>query len=463
MQKFIITGGQPLIGEVRIAGAKNAVRKMMAAAALTDEAGVLHNVPRISDVMIMRETMSDIGFDVRRVGGDSLRITAQDANWLFVPLEAAAKMRSSFILLGPLLTRFGRVIISNPGGDRIGRRPVDLHVFAMESLGAEVEYKNGYYFASAPSGLRGARIAFPYVTVMGTENALLAATLARATTLIENAAQEPEVDDLIAMLSSMGAQISRVAPHRIEVEGVTSLRGAEHRVIGDRLEAGTFAIAAATTGGDVTIRGVNPGHLGAFLEVLDCMGVPVEILAPSDSAADPDADAAIAADAGSAADPDAESAADADSAADGDSAADAGLRVRAAASYAPAAVETQPYPGFATDLQAPLAVHMTQADGVSTIHETIYEDRLDYTTELCKMGAVVEVLDERRCSIAGPTPLHGREVSIADLRAGATLVLAALAAAETSVISGVEHVDRGYEQIESKLVALGAQIHRIDA
>jgi UDP-N-acetylglucosamine 1-carboxyvinyltransferase len=460
MQKFIITGGQPLIGEVRIAGAKNAVLKLMAAAALTHEACVLHNVPRISDVMIMRETMSDIGFDVRRVGGDSLRITAQEANWLFVPLEAAAKMRSSFILLGPLLTRFGRVIISNPGGDRIGRRPVDLHVFAMESLGAEVEYKNGYYFASAPpSGLRGARIAFPYVTVMGTENALLAATLARGTTVIENAAQEPEVDDLIAMLTTMGAQISRVAPHRIEVEGVSSLRGAEHRVIGDRLEAGTFAIAAATTGGDVTIRGADPAHLGAFLEVLDCMGVPVEILDPSQT--DADTDPSTATDAASAAD--AVTATDAVAATDAGSAADAGLRVRAASSYAPASVETQPYPGFATDLQAPLAVLMTQADGVSTIHETIYEDRLDYTTELCKMGAVVEVLDERRCSIAGPTPLHGREVSIADLRAGATLVLAALAAAETSVISGVEHVDRGYEQIESKLVALGAQIHRIDA
>ncbi len=430
MQKFIVTGGTPLVGEVQIAGAKNAVLKLMAAAALTGEPCVLHNVPRISDVMIMRETMSDIGFDVRRVGGDSLRITASDAHWLFVPLEAAAKMRSSFILLGPLLTRFGRVIISNPGGDRIGRRPVDLHVAAMQSLGAEIEYKNGYYFASAPaSGLHGAEIAFPYVTVMGTENALLAATLAHGTTVIENAAQEPEVDDLIEMLGRMGAHIERTAPHRIEIEGVSSLVGAEHRVIGDRLEAGTFAIAAAATGGDITIRGSSPEHLGAFLEVLTSMGVPFETV-PSSGTDEPDG---------------------------------GGLRVRASGSYAPASVETQPYPGFATDLQAPLAVLMTQADGVSTIHETIYEDRLDYSTELAKMGAVIEVLDERHCRIAGPTPLHGREVSIADLRAGATLVLAALTAAETSVISGVEHVDRGYEQIESKLVALGAQIHRIDA
>jgi UDP-N-acetylglucosamine 1-carboxyvinyltransferase len=420
MQKFIVTGGSPLRGSVRIAGAKNAVLKLMAAAVLTDAPVRLHNVPKISDVMIMRETMADIGFAVRRVNGDALEITAGDADWLFVPLEAAMKMRSSFILLGPLLTRFGQVIISNPGGDRIGRRPVDLHVAAMESLGATIEYKNGYYFARAPRGLRGARIAFPYVTVMGTENALLAAVLARGTTVIDNAALEPETDDLVAMLCSMGARIERTAPHRLEIEGVDGLRGAEHQVIGDRLEAGTFAIAAAVTGGEVEMQGVDPRHLGSFLDVLGSMGVPYETT-------------------------------------------DGGLRVGAAGSYRCCDVETAPYPGFATDLQAPLAVLMTQADGDSRIHETIYEDRLDYTMELVKMGAVIEVEDQHTACIAGPTQLHGREVTIADLRAGATLVLAALAADETSVISGVEHVDRGYEQIEAKLVALGAQIHRIDA
>jgi UDP-N-acetylglucosamine 1-carboxyvinyltransferase len=420
MQKFIVTGGAPLKGEVRIAGAKNAVLKLMAAAALTDEPTTLRNVPKISDVMIMRETMGDIGFDVRRVNGDALQITARDADWPFVPLEAAMKMRSSFILLGPMLTRFGRVIISNPGGDRIGRRPVDLHVDAMRRLGAEVEYKNGYYFAKAPDGLRGASINFPYVTVMGTENALLAAVLARGTTVIENAAQEPETDDLVAMLRAMGARIERAAPHRLEIEGVDRLGGVEHRVMGDRLEAGTFAIAAAVTGGTITMRGTDPEHLGAFLEVLGRMGVPFEVI-------------------------------------------DDGLRVGSGDGYRPVSVETGPYPAFPTDLQAPLAVLMTQADGDSRIHETIYEDRLDYTMELVKMGAVIEVMDERHACIAGPTPLHGREVQIADLRAGSTLVLAALAAEETSVISGVEHVDRGYEQIEAKLVALGAQIHRIDA
>ena len=424
MQKFIVTGGTPLRGEVRIAGAKNAVLKMMAAAVLTDEACRLTNVPQISDVRIMARTMSDIGFDVERTDGAAgegvLEMRAAAADWLFVPLEAAMKMRSSFILLGPLLTRFGRVIISNPGGDRIGRRPVDLHVEAMHTLGAEIEYKNGYYFAEAPSGLRGAHIEFPYITVMGTENAMLAATLAEGTTVIDNAAQEPEVDDLVAMLRAMGANIERTAPHRLEIEGVDRLHGVEHRVIGDRLEAGTFAIAAAVTGGDITIRGVEPAHMGSFTETLAGMGVGIETT-------------------------------------------DDGLRVRASDAYRPADVETAPYPGFATDLQAPLAVLMTQADGVSSIHETIYEDRLDYTMELVKMGAVIEALDERRARIAGPTTLHGREVEIADLRAGATLILAALSASDTSVISGVEHVDRGYEAIESKLIALGARITRIDA
>jgi UDP-N-acetylglucosamine 1-carboxyvinyltransferase len=423
MQKFIVTGGVPLRGEVQIAGAKNAVLKMMAAAVLTEEPCILRNVPQISDVQILRRTMTDIGFAVSPIGDDGLEIQASGADWLFVPLEAAMKMRSSFILLGPLLTRFGRVIISNPGGDRIGRRPVDLHVDAMRALGAEIEYKNGYYFAQAPGGLKGARISFPYVTVMGTENAMLAGTLAHGTTVIENAAQEPEVDDLVAMLCAMGARIERTAPNRLEIEGVDRLRGVEHRVLGDRLEAGTFAMAAAVTGGEITIHGVDPTHLSAFTDVLTGMGISFETFATDGG----------------------------------------GLRVRGGDGIRPADVETNPYPGFATDLQAPLAVLMTQADGVSTIHETIYEDRLDYVMELVKMGAVIEVLDERHARIAGPTRLHGREVEIADLRAGATLVLAALAAAETSVISGVEHVDRGYEAIESKLVALGAQITRIDA
>jgi len=423
MDRFIVEGGNPLRGEVRVAGAKNAVLKMMAAAILTDEPVVLRNVPRISDVEIMRETMADIGFGWTDVDEHTIQLSARGPEWLFVPLEAAMKMRSSFILLGPLLARHGRVIISNPGGDRIGRRPVDLHVGAMQTLGASIEYRNGYYFARADR-LRGARIAFPYITVMGTENAVLAACLADGTTVIENAAREPEVDDLIAMLRTMGARIERTAPHVVEVEGVRSLSGVEHTVIGDRIEAGTFAVAAASTGGEVSITGFDAAHLGAFADVLTEMGVEHEAL---------DADGPK------------------------------GVRVRggSAGSVQPMAVETQPYPGLATDLQAPLAVLMTQAVGESSIHETIYSDRLEYAAELVKMGAVIEVSDARHARVAGPTPLHGRMVQIPDLRAGATLVLAALAAEGTSTISGVEHVDRGYEAFEAKLVDLGARISRV--
>jgi UDP-N-acetylglucosamine 1-carboxyvinyltransferase len=423
MDRFVIEGGVPLRGTVRVAGAKNAVLKMMAAAILTDEPVVLRNVPQISDVAIMRETMADIGFGWTDVDEHTLELRSRGPEWLFVPLEAAMKMRSSFILLGPLLARHGRVIISNPGGDRIGRRPVNLHVDAMRALGAEIEYRNGYYFARADR-LRGGRIAFPYVTVMGTENAMLAACLAQGETVIENAAQEPEVDDLVAMLTAMGARLARTAPHVLEVEGVDQLSGVEHAVIGDRIEAGTFAVAAAATGGEVSIGGVDPAHLGAFKDVLTGMGVNHQPFAGNG---------------------------------------DSGLRVRGgvAGSYRPIAIETAAYPGLATDLQAPLAVLMTQADGESTIHETIYSDRLEYTAELAKMGAEIEVSDATHARIVGPTPLHGRTVQIPDLRAGATLVLAALSAEGTSTISGVEHVDRGYESFESKLLALGARIGRV--
>jgi len=424
MQKFVITGGQPLSGTVRIAGAKNGVLKMMAAAVLTDQPVTLRNVPKISDVTILREVMTDIGFDVRRLNGDALELRAAEATWPFVPHEAAAKMRASFILLGPMLARFGHVILPNPGGDRIGRRPVDYHVAAMEAMGATIEYHNGYYYAAAPSdGLRGAAISFPVVSVMATENAMLAATLARGTTVIDNAAREPEVDDLISMLCGMGARIERTDERRIEIEGVPGMRGVEHRVLGDRLEAETFAIAAAITQGGVTLEGVDPTHLGAFLEVSGAMGVTYQADAIASTLTVLPVDGPLR----------------------------------------PAEVRTDPYPGFATDFQAPLAVLMTQAEGVSHIHETIFEDRLDYARELRKMGAEIELVDERRARITGPTPLHGAEVGIADLRAGATLILAALAATGTSVISGIEHVDRGYEQIEAKLVALGAQINRIEA
>jgi UDP-N-acetylglucosamine 1-carboxyvinyltransferase len=266
-----IHGGRRLEGTVTISGAKNAALKLMAAATLTGERCRFTNVPEIEDVRVLTEVLHDIGVTVDHPAPNVYEIASGDAEWLFVPLEAAAKMRASFILLGPLLTRFGRVIISNPGGDRIGRRPVNLHVDAMRALGAEIEYRNGYYFAKAPGRLRGGPINFPQITVMGTENAMLAAVLADGHTVIEPAAQEPEVDDLIEFLQKMGAQVERTAPNRIEIEGRRRVRGADHSVVPDRIEAGTFVIAAGVTHGRITLQGAPCGHLGAFLSVMSDM------------------------------------------------------------------------------------------------------------------------------------------------------------------------------------------------
>ncbi len=274
-----IEGGRPLRGEVAISGSKNAALKLLAAATLTGERCRFTNVPEIADVVLMAELLRDLGVVVDHPEPSVYEVSAGDVDWLFVPLEAAAKMRASFILLGPLLARFGRVIISNPGGDRIGRRPVDLHVDAMQALGASIGYRNGYYFAQAPGRLRGGHVEFPHVTVMGTENAMLAATLADGHTTIHPAAREPEVDDLIGFLQAMGADVQRTAPDVIEVEGRRRLRGATHHVVADRIEAGTFAVAAAITGGEVVLRGAPSAHIAAFLDVLSDVGVDVSATA----------------------------------------------------------------------------------------------------------------------------------------------------------------------------------------
>ena len=272
---FRIEGGKPLSGSVAISGAKNAALKMLAAATLTGERCRFTNVPEIEDVRVMAQTLTELGVVVEHPEPNVYEVAAGDVEWQFVPLEAAAKMRASFMLLGPLLARYGRVIISNPGGDRIGRRPVNLHVEAMRTLGAQIEYRNGYYFATAPGRLRGAEIRFPFVSVMGTENAMLAATLADGHTVLRPAAQEPEVDDLIACLQKMGAEIERTYPDTIEIEGKKRLRGAEHRVIPDRIEAGTFVVAGAVTGGKITLTGAPCEHLGAFVETMGRAGVGV--------------------------------------------------------------------------------------------------------------------------------------------------------------------------------------------
>jgi UDP-N-acetylglucosamine 1-carboxyvinyltransferase len=331
-------------------------------------------------------------------------------------------MRASFMLLGPLLARFGEVIISNPGGDRIGRRPVDLHVEAMRALGAEIEYRYGYYYAKSPGRLRGGEVTFPFVTVMGSENALLAATLADGRTTIHPAAREPETDDLIEFLNKMGADVRRTSPDTIEVTGRRRLRGAEHHVVPDRIEAGTFVIAGAATGGRVRLEGARCDHLAAFLAVIEGMGVRIRC--------EPDALELDATDPGPGA-------------------------------FRAAEIQTAAYPGLATDLQPPTCVLLTQAAGRSAVHETIFEDRLEWLSELRRMGARVELVDSNHAFIEGPTRLHGAEVEIGDLRAGASLILAALAAEGSTVIHGAHHVHRGYENIERKFEDLGARIERL--
>ena len=419
---FRIEGGSPLSGSIRVSGAKNAALKLLAAAVLTGERCRFENMPEIEDVRVMAETLADLGVVVDHPAPGRYEVASGDVDWLFVPLEAAAKMRASFILFGPLLARFGRVIISNPGGDRIGRRPVNLHVDAMRALGAEIDYRNGYYFAKAPGRLRGGEVTFPFVTVMGTENAILAATLAEGRTTIRPAAQEPEVDDLITFLVKMGAVVERTAPDTIVVEGRRRLRGADHRVIPDRIEAGTFALAAAMAGGRVTLEGAPCELLGALLEILGRVGVEVSCA--------------------------------------GDTIVVEGTPP-AAGAYRPCDIETAPYPGLATDLQPPTTVLLTRADGLSHVHESIFEDRLEWLAELRRMGARVEILDSRHATIAGPTPLSGAEVAIPDLRAGASLILAALAAEGSSLIHGAHHVHRGYENIDAKFQHLGARIQRL--
>jgi len=418
---FRIDGGRRLEGTVPISGAKNAALKLLAAATLTGERCRFTNVPEIEDVRVMADTLRDLGVVVDHPEENVYEVASGDVEWLFVPLEAAAKMRASFMLLGPLLTRFGRVIISNPGGDRIGRRPVDLHVEAMRTLGASIDYRNGYYFATAPGRLRGGDIRFPFVSVMGTENAMLAATLADGHTVIRPAAQEPETDDLIAFLQAMGAAVERTAPDTIEIEGRKRLRGAEHRVVPDRIEAGTFVIAAAVTGGRLTLEGAPCEHLASFVETMGRVGVGISCGVDTIEV-------------------------------DGSALHGAGYRA--------CDVETAPYPGLATDLQPPTAVLLTQAVGTSHVHEAIFEDRLEWLAEVRRMGARFEMTDAHHATIEGPARLVGAEVEIGDLRAGASLILAALAAEGTTTIHGAHHVHRGYENIERKFLDIGASISR---
>jgi UDP-N-acetylglucosamine 1-carboxyvinyltransferase len=429
MDRIRIRGGQRLLGEIPISGAKNAALPLMIASLLTDETLSLGNVPRLNDVSLLLRILRNHGADTMLAGkrtgqdtqsGDTVHLTVREVVDTTAPYELVSRMRASFWVLGPLVARCGQARVSLPGGCAIGTRPVDLHLMALERLGASIELDGGYVVARAPGGLKGGRIAFPKVSVGATHNALMAATLARGETVIENAACEPEVVDLATCLVKMGARIEGIGSPTVRVQGVERLHGAEHSVMADRIETGTYCMAVAMTGGDVTLTGAPVDLLGSLMTTMAMAGVE---LTPGNS----------------------------------------GLRVRRdGGEILPVTVETQPYPGFPTDLQAQLMALVTRAEGVSQIRETIFENRFMHVQELARLGADIE-LNGETAIVRGVKSLRGAEVMATDLRASVSLVVAGLAAEGDTLIHRVYHLDRGFEALEAKLTACGADIVRISA
>ncbi len=419
MDKFVVRGGTPLLGTVRISGAKNAALPAMAAALLTDEPVILENIPQVRDIETERRLLSAMGAEVELGYGRAhhrTTICCRDLTSPEASYELVKTMRASTLVLGPLIARMGRARVSLPGGCAIGARPIDLHLKGLEKLGAKITQDHGYIEASAER-LLGARIVFEKITVTGTEDLLMAATLAEGETVLENCAREPEVADLAALLNKMGAHIEGAGTHTIRVQGVDRLHGARHRIIPDRIEAGTFVMAGALTGGDLMITGCEPLHLNALLQKLQECGVAVRTNGES-------------------------------------------VRVMGDAPLKCADIATKEYPGFPTDLQAQFVALATQAEGVSIITENIFENRFMHALELVRMGANVK-MEGNRAVVRGRTPLSGAAVQASDLRASASLVLAALVAEGETIIDRVYHIDRGYERIEEKLRGVGAQIRRI--
>jgi UDP-N-acetylglucosamine 1-carboxyvinyltransferase len=418
MDKFVITGGTPLKGEIPTSGSKNSTLPALAAALLTAEPVTLHRVPRVRDIRTMERLLVDIGSTVD-VDGETVHLHTEKIVCPEAPYELVKTMRASSLVLGPLVARSRRARVSLPGGCAIGGRPINLHIFGLEQLGARINQAHGYIEAEAPEGLRGGTIHFERITVTGTEDLMMAAVLARGETVLRNAAREPEVVDLAALLVKMGAQIEGAGTSTIRIQGVDHLHGAEHTIIPDRIEAGTFLVAGAITGGDLTVTGCIPEHVDALVSKMQQAGV--EVTQPG-----PDA-----------------------------------LRVKANGRLRSVDVTTEEYPGFATDLQAQYMALMTQAEGIAIVLETIFENRFMHAQELARMGANIR-LDGRQAIVAGPRTLTGAGVIASDLRASASLVLAALVARGETVIDRVYHIDRGYEKIEQKLAAVGANIRRVD-
>lgn len=427
MDRIRLVGGNELRGEIPISGAKNAALPLMIASLLTDEPLVLHNVPRLADVKQLERIMENHGVDIavhgRRRGeedvGQRMTFHAADIVDTTAPYDLVSKMRASFWVIGPLLARCHEARVSLPGGCAIGTRPVDLFLYGLKALGAEIDIDEGYVVAKAPKGgLVGATISFPKVSVGATHTILMAATLARGTTIIENAAQEPEITNVAECLVAMGAKISGIGTRTLTIEGVEKLHGATVEVIPDRIETGTFAMAAAMTGGDVLLKGARPRHLQSALDILAQTGVELTEEAE-------------------------------------------GIRVRRNGNgIRPVDVDTDPFPGFPTDLQAQFMALMTMSDGVSHIRETIFENRYMHVAELVRFGADIAV-NGQLATITGKSQLKGAQVMATDLRASVSLVIAGLAAKGETVVNRIYHLDRGFERLEDKLSRCGAEIERV--
>jgi UDP-N-acetylglucosamine 1-carboxyvinyltransferase len=415
MDKLAITGGVPLQGEVRVSGAKNAALPILCAALLTSEPLVLTNVPKLNDVRTMRSLLAQMGVHAEGET-NALTLSAAEIDWPLAPYEMVKTMRASILALGPLLARCGEARVSLPGGCAIGLRPVDQHIKGLQAMGAEIDLDHGYIDAKAKR-LSGATFVFDLVTVTGTENLMMAATLADGTTVLDNAAREPEVVDLADCLNAMGARITGAGTDRIVIEGVSRLSGATHAIMPDRIETGTFLVAAAATGGDVALTGARPDTLGAVLDKLAEAGVAPTI--------------------------------------DGST-----IRIKRNGRLKSVSMRTAPYPGFPTDMQAQLMALMTVADDAAMITETIFENRMMHVQELKRLGAAIEV-EGNTAIVRGAQKLTAANVMATDLRASAGLVIAGLIAEGETVIDRIYHLDRGYERIEDKLSALGARIRRV--
>jgi UDP-N-acetylglucosamine 1-carboxyvinyltransferase len=421
MERIRIVGGRPLEGTVRISGAKNASLPDVCAALLSDKTVLLRNVPEVRDIRTMGKVLSAMGARVQFHVGGSVEINAGNLTSVEATYDLVKTMRASVLVLGPILAREGRARVSLPGGCAIGDRPIDLHLTALEKMGAQIEVERGYVEAKAPAGskkLRGAVVDFEIVTVTGTENIMMAASVAEGETVIKNAACEPEIEDLAILLNAMGARITGAGTATIRIEGVDRLGGAEHDVIPDRIETGTFIAACAMAGGDIEIHNCQPLHLKAVIEKFRETGVRIEE-GPKN------------------------------------------LRVRAPRTLKASDVTTEPHPGFPTDMQAQFMAMMTMGRGTSTITESIFENRFMHVAELQRMGAKITI-EGRTAQVTGPTPLSGAEVMATDLRASASLVVAGLAARGETFIERVYHLDRGYYRIDEKLRGLGADIERVD-